>query len=153
MGLQRCRAKLETDGAYAGTTHADPQQWCWPGRPSRVLPGCRRMGAGAKSGMLSRAAQSTRWEEAKGPCWTQGEASPLQLAHLYFSRGTVFFSEEQWRVCQARLHRPDGVPVTKKKPFFVGRRRWEEPCRAMAGAVPSPCRQHAERGRSQAKAF
>ena len=47
----------------------------------------------------------------------QGEASPLQLARLYFSRGTEFFLEEQWRVCQARLHRPDGVPVTKKALF------------------------------------
>lgn len=46
----------------------------------------------------------------------------------------------------------DGVPVTEKA-LFAGRMRWEGPCRGMADAIPSPCRQHGEQGSSQAKAF
>lgn len=41
LGLRWCCAKLETDGAYTGTTHGE-QRWCWGGRwAAGPAPGAR----------------------------------------------------------------------------------------------------------------
>lgn len=68
----------------------------------------------------------------------RGSITPPACPSLFFSWRRVF----PRRVVESLpvpTPSPDGVPVTKKA-LFAGRMGWEEPCRAMAGAVPSPCR-------------